>query len=377
MVRYNSVYRILIIIIIVLSIQFLPISIFAYDFDDCDGCHDTTLKQDAQNPYLHSPFLEKQCVECHAADAKIDYSKEEGKIDWLSESAPVGNTHAFLFPDNELGEILIVDLIGTSGQLARHEFTVPSLKDIVEFEDTGFPPSISNVEVISINQGIFLTATVGWETDTLTDAVASYGEKSLSQESEKINRFGKQHQVVLRNLASDKTYRFKAISNDLFGRRQESEPLTFSTSIPSSAEKSDKINAQPSENNSNEIDVHFQRIGDDFVIEVFMNQAATIFLGTKGEKEPCLPEDEFHAGLSCIEVSSMDACLNCHNRHGHPLNVAPQKKGIIIPQEYPTFPDGRIICTSCHNPHSSKNSYLTRRDSSKVLCASCHRTWAK
>jgi predicted CXXCH cytochrome family protein len=297
------------------------------------------------------------------------------KIDWLANSSLFAAEHGFLISDDSLGNVLVVELKKEDGDTLRHEFSIPRLADVTEIKALGKGPTISDLQLLEVQHGIRLSAKIGWNTDTLTDATVHYGEKELSESSEPQKRFGRQHQVELHNLKADTTYRFVAVSSDLFGRSQVSEPVTFSTrdSLAASPRNDPMYNILPAEKQA-VMECRFSRSGSKYFIELDLVQPSSIYVGSKAlPRGQRMPADEFHAGLRNLEGSSLRACLNCHTRHDHPLNVSPQKPGISIPTEFPTLPGGRITCTSCHMPHGSDFYFLTRRPPEKELCSNCHK----
>ena len=362
------------VILILLMSAFLPLLVQANDFQACDNCHKLALTEDATLPYLHEPFVEGECGECHAAEesaaSKAKKVIDRRKINWLEESSIKATSHGFLLSGDKLEDNLVIDLHGIDGQSSRQEITVPSLAELAEVEDSGKPPAISEVRVLKVEQGVFLKVTIGWQTDSLSAALVRYGIEDLSQASQPGKRLDREHQVVLYNLQPDTTYRFTAVSHDLFGRSQVSEPLTFSTAEPLTAAQQENSDNPPEGDDQSEMITSFKRRSGLYLLELTLKQPASVFIGSIERQG--LPEDEFHTGLSSRVVSSMEACLNCHDAHAHPVNVSPTKPGTVIPPEFPTLPDGRITCGSCHVPHSSDNYNFKRKSGTNEFCVSCH-----
>ncbi|MGW8323621.1 MAG: cytochrome c3 family protein [Thermodesulfobacteriota bacterium] len=75
-------------------------------------------------------------------------------------------------------------------------------------------------------------------------------------------------------------------------------------------------------------------------------------------------------GPSDLLASGTELCLRCHpDRTGgreHPVGSFPTFTG---PTRLP-LGDGRIICTTCHNPHASTPGML--RLPPQELCPACH-----
>ena len=384
------------VILAALISTFQPLSVQAYDFKACSECHEETLNGDSARPFLHSPFTQQQCEKCHAAeisDSSLEVTtakapaavmKNQQKIDWLMDSAMTDTSHGFLLPGDKLKNTLVVERHGTDGEFSRHEISVPSLAYLTEVKDSGKPPIISMVQVLKVQRGVFLSVTIGWQTDTLTDARVHYGIEYLSQTSKPSKRLGWQHQVVLYNLQPDRTYRFTAVSHDLFGRSQVSEPLTFSTSEPLTVTQPDNPGDLPGNGDEASIASSFQRFGTDYLLELKLEQPASVYIGSReavrqqlspGESTGAMGgEKEFHAGLTSEAVISLQACQSCHQAYytaSHPVNVWP-KPGMTVPPEYPTLPDGRITCRTCHASHSGEYQYLVRKSHRRELCVGCH-----
>ncbi len=378
---------------LVLLFPFLPVH--AYDFQGCPGCHQQSLDRDSVRYNLHAPFASYRCADCHAprtpAPAKLKAHNNgklpaardpRQKVKWLGESIMVATDHWFVVPGNKVGDTMIVESQGLDGRFSRHEIAVPALADLSAAADPGQPPLLSKVQVLQVQRGVFLSATIGWQTNSITDASVRYGkiDGQLAQTASPGKRFGRWHEVVLYQLQPDQTYNFQAVSKDLFGRSQSSEILTFSTSHP--LDQSLPENASPA---SEEIGVtsQFYRLGKDYLLDLALAQPAAVSVGWTGEarnrkevSNPAAPggAEDAHSGLRDEEFISSAVCKNCHpdqNRATHPVNVYP-KPGMTIPPEYPTLPDGRITCNSCHNPHSSDYEYLSRKPGKRELCVGCH-----
>lgn len=405
------------IVFTVLAVVFAPLTVQALDFQSCNNCHGEALNADNSRMFIHSPFGKQQCDQCHAAasivsaqQASVTTEKslstvpqKQGSINWLGDSVMTDTSHSFLLPSDKVGDTLVVDVQGTEGKISRREIAVPLLKNLAEVQDSGQPPTISDVKVLKVERGVFLSATIGWQTDTLTKGLVRYNCQGSSQTSKPSNRFGKRHEVVLYGLKVDQTYQFSVVSTDLFGRSKTFNPMEFSTSGPYLAPLPNNSVAQPEQEHGGEIGMtdRFERLGSSYLIGLIFDQPAAVYVGSSGAirqqsvtvenitpKAPpanntaanitttaASEEDAAHVGLSSEDVSAMEACRPCHENQDtatHPVNVYP-KPGMTIPPEYPTLPDGRITCSTCHKPHSSDYRYLTRKQSKRELCIGCHK----
>lgn len=381
------------VVLIALAFVFFSLPVQAVDFKNCNGCHKVVLEE-AFRTYLHVPFLQQRCGECHTpktspAPAEKDDPaklKDRRKIKWLGESVMADIRHGFVVPGDKVGNALIVEVREWDGFISRKEVAVPPLGSLAEVKDNnGTPPVISDLQVLRVERGVFLSATIGWQTGTLTDAKVRYGTRELLQTSQASNRLGRRHEVILQNLKPDQTYRFSVVSRDIFGRSRTSESMTFSTSKPLMATPPNRTGIPPASSEGAELAPRFQRIGADYLVELNLGQLGSVFIGTSdvppkpkmpsGSNGPTGGDDRHHAGLSSKQGASLDACGSCHRKSAvatHPVNVYP-KPGMIIPPEYPTLPDGRITCRSCHETHSSDHEYLTVIGGGRELCVGCHK----
>lgn len=68
-------------------------------------------------------------------------------------------------------------------------------------------------------------------------------------------------------------------------------------------------------------------------------------------------------------------CIRCHPVRPHPAGrehmVKPER--VRVPQELPLDADGKISCSTCHDPHMSNLGTLKARTSAQELCMMCHR----
>jgi predicted CXXCH cytochrome family protein len=378
-------------VVLALILIAMPPSAWAVEFQGCRSCHKPELERAEIRLNQHEPFMRGKCAACHAevattaglqtkiiSGASSNTSKSVAKVNWLVESSLAATEHSFLLPADQLGGQLVVDLRGDELLFPRQQVTLPLLKDVKKVKKTPAEPKISSITVLEVKRGVFLSVLIGWQTDALTDAQVRYGLQSLKQESEKSQRFGYSHQVRLYNLKPDERYKFQVISTDLFGRKKTSRVLEFST------EKQVKLKTE-SEANGTEIDLqsNIQRLGNDYLVSLQTDKPAAVFVGSVGEHRSqqvaevavAAAKEASHEGMSKGFDRSLAACFSCHRDYGqrtHPVNVFP-KPDMTIPQEYPTLPDGRITCASCHLTHSSDHQYLAIKSGKRELCVGCHK----
>lgn len=371
---------------LVLHVSFLPAQ--NADFQQCYECHGQILQDQMSRMVVHVPFMEQNCRVCHMAqpkaaaqDAQKAKQDKPKKIQWLGESLEPDGRHLFLVPGRGMENSLIVEVRKPGGVVSREEILVPAHEVQEPFKDMAQAPVVADVQMLGVERGLFLTATIRWTTNTPSEGRVYYGESELVQRSPLTRRLGYTHQVVLRDLKPGKNYQFQVEATDLFGRSTRATPQSFSTAKPRPATRPADIPSTAQVATT----ATFQRFGDDYLVDLSISQPAVVSIGAyeptdkltqnqlSAEGESARP-DAFHAGLSDQITVSMHVCNDCHQRQvtaSHPVNVLP-RPDMIIPPEYPTLPDGRITCMTCHQVHGSDYPYRLIKRGQRELCVGCH-----
>ena len=362
-------------------------SLYAVDFRVCEDCHFERLEHDRGQFYQHHAFAVNDCSSCHVSAAQNPSPPppplltQQQRISWITDSVLPDTIHYFLLPAEGLRDTLVISLRDQQGQVHREEMLLPPLAQLEAADDNGRTPQLTNIRVVEIKRGVFLTVTIAWQTDGLADAEVRYGTSELNQRVDSGGRLGYEHQLVINQLEPNKTYRYQVISRDLSGRERVSEILTFSTVRAMPRQQDGKPIVGRSGSTAIMVDV--RRRGDDYLLEVQLDQPRIVCVGIKGrrvEQRREVPgalsksQKKPHAGLSDEAWSSMGSCYQCHEKDeaaSHPVNVLPPP-GMVFPPEYPTLADGRMTCASCHAIHGSDQEYLTRQRSKRELCVGCH-----
>lgn len=361
------------------------------DVDKCLKCHEATWNNGLTKMYIHEPFQEKQCLECHCEitpdGKKVDLrqqSKQPGsKVQWAGHHLNPSLTHWFKFPVPVAGGDLVFDATLNRKVTQQRRIQLPALTDLPRSDNDHIPPRISGVRVVEVRVVLFYSATIEWETDEAADAKVEYGIKEVNLSSSVDNNFSTRHQVTLVGIEPRKNYQFKVVSGDIHGNRSTSEILSFSTQTPFSSldEQNSGLKSYPK---SFEVNPEFFQSDGDYLVKITATQPVEVGVGIlpstqettiSGKKldgaatfKHPLTTDAFHVNISL--------CYKCHQKYvdgpSHPVNVYP-KRGMIIPPEYPTLPDGRMTCSTCHEHHASNLKNRTIKQSNKDLCLGCHK----
>ena len=357
----------------------------------CLDCHEDTWEEGRAKMYVHQPFQEQQCQTCHVdSPSEIEKqqrnqqsSQERSQVKWISRNFTPVQTHWFKFSAPKDHGALFIEAGADRGKMLQHKSPLPALGDLPRYDNDYTAPMIYNVKVLEVKKGLFLSAVISWETDEIANSVVNYGIKKLNISSPLENSFTSRHQVTLAGIKSKKTYQVKGVSEDLFGNRATSDLFTLSTDKAFSLLEEQPLTAI-SDFKEIEINTEFFQSDDLYLAKITANQPVKLALGSlpttfkkasyvKDANSPqdikhVLTKDEFHLNISI--------CYGCHRQYqegmSHPVNVYP-KRGIIIPPEYPTLPDGRMTCMSCHAKHASNLKNRVIKSSKKELCVGCHK----
>ncbi len=82
------------------------------------------------------------------------------------------------------------------------------------------------------------------------------------------------------------------------------------------------------------------------------------------------------AELPKLSFDPVTTCTKCHmgNIDNHPVTQHPigKEPRINIPANFPLTKDGKIVCSTCHDPHNRRGLPKMLRVEYDKLCASCH-----
>lgn len=79
---------------------------------------------------------------------------------------------------------------------------------------------------------------------------------------------------------------------------------------------------------------------------------------------PCSSCHQIHAGedRATTRETIAEMCMSCHKE---------KRAQFARPNHHPV-PEGRMVCTDCHNPHGSAGPKLMQKDSVNETCYTCH-----
>lgn len=364
------------------------------DAASCLECHQSMFDDALFRQFIHEPFLQQKCVFCHselevqtAVEGGVPAGGQPGSfmpladlpdIMWFGKDPLPALIHWFAISKDRMGSDLHAANVSKKKGVLHSE--VPPFDRVETISNDNRPPVISGVEVLAIRRGVFITAMIGWQTDELADSGIVYGFDDLDLSSETEKQLLHEHRLILMGLKANRDYRFVAHSRDIFGNEAVSEAMSFSTGAAEIASigETDDSSIPAIENLGLRRD--FFRNGQDYIVRISAQEPTPLLLGTSYSATHALPVTgtpvpKGHVPLKEKRASNMGDCYTCHERtrvFSHPVNVLP-KAGMAIPPEYPTLPDGRISCMSCHSVHSSEYPYRTIKNHERELCLGCHK----
>lgn len=347
----------------------------------CYDCHKKMFTAATYKPYIHRPFMKKECLVCHkplengkgAAAAGVVFPSD---LRWLGKSGADSGTHLFAVPAAEMNDTLFVEALDKGEVISRFKFFVPYLSSLREKIPATAAPVISSVKVLEIKRELFISATIGWQTDTYSSSMVRYGTRGLDYNSDTSSSLTTNHRVTLNALKAKTNYIFSVVSRDLAGNEQTSEQFSFSTAdlTPAAASSNDADIAAA----TLEIKEEFGRYGDDtYIIGLTVNQPVSLHIGSLPgpRKSTGTSLSIQHSPIIDQVATATERCNRCHGNYkdvsSHPVNVRPRPDR-IIPSEYPTLRNGMITCMSCHEKHASINEFRLIKPTKQELCIGCH-----
>ncbi len=366
-------------------------NVFAGDMapEVCLTCHMQTVEQDSSKQYLHRPFTLEKCTVCHLGED--DSVQNEPSVDrqyapvvsWIGVYSSPDVSHALKLSRMEPGRSLIIEADLPKLPPYKMQVVVPEIRTMSPASNDGKPPVLKEILVDEIKRSVLISAVISWKTDELANSTIRYGTSKTDKSFHDNGHFSKNHEIILSGLLPNTIYTFEVISEDFFGNTTTSPPQTFSTKRFFS-DVEGPVKREPAEVF---ITHSFLKIDDDtMMLELSANTPVTISIGYDPSSQLApsaispssgvvsLPEE--HVQLAGKEWTGISSCYTCHEAvkgpMSHPVNVRP-RAGMVIPPEYPTLPDGRISCMSCHANHGSNLEYRLLKPSKRELCVGCHR----
>jgi predicted CXXCH cytochrome family protein len=351
--------------------------------DSCCRCHGAVCADSANRRYVHAPVLENMCAVCHVrgvGQAAVEEKESTEAVEWFVRDNQEDDEHWFELPSTLAGAPLALLATAEGGTVLSREITLPPLEQAEPFPARQGGAAISDLRVVEVKKGVFLTARIAWKTDTITDAQVFYGEGNLEASTFLDDRWDTEHEITITGLDGHRRYTFVAVSRDIFGTKTVSPQMVLSTD-----DFYDETPASPGLQAQGELEVRarFYQEQDRFFARFASSRPVALRLGRNGRQGGSgstggeagqIPDD--HPQLTDAYSLTITVCVSCHpdakGPLSHPVDVLP-KAGMHIPPEYTIMPDGRLSCMSCHQAHASDNEYRLTTARRKDLCLGCHR----
>ncbi len=354
--------------------------------DQCLECHQDVYDQAMKKDNVHPWFIEKKCGLCHFNKGKkvlsgfgsnsVSANGSRKKIKVIIKDTRQTKEHWFVLPSKVADGTVLVNVDQPNKVSLWQNVSMPPLDSLDAIENDKTGPKISGVRIISIQRGLFISATVEWETDKFADGMVVYSLPQKTYRSSLDSQLSKQHRLTIIGLKANNEYTFSVMSKDIFGNKTASATFTFntrkavvSTIVPKSFEPLTKEVKQ-------NLEIKYFKVGAGYLLKVASQQPSLMFIGlVNTADEEGEVKAAYHAELCDPEDLHIKQCLNCHDKmqaNSHPINIY-ARPDMVIPSEYPTLADGRISCTTCHKGHGSSNLYLTLKDHNRDLCTGCHK----
>ncbi|MDH4332536.1 MAG: hypothetical protein OEV89_08145 [Desulfobulbaceae bacterium] len=359
------------------------------DPEQCSACHQKVSDDAASKRYVHAPVREKRCAVCHIARAGSDreniIKEGDSRVQWLSGSVSRQQSESwFSIPPVLAGKKIILQAEEFGKKVLLTEVKLPNFVEAEQLVAASRPPEILELTVDEVKQGIFLTARITWKTDRVTDSLVLYGENEPTRKSIVDSQLTKDHEVLLTDLQSRKTYNFVAVSQDIFGNKTVSPVKSFSTNAFFSRPSVEKAKTTEKVTVSGK----YFRADNRFFARFTTNRPLSMRVGTldgqinvstqeSRDRLGQLPPE--HLPFTDDRFLNTGVCFRCHPQSkdvlSHPVDVKPKQGMVIDKRYYKLLADGRLTCMSCHMAHASDNEDRISRSDKKKLCLGCHKNF--
>ncbi len=355
------------------------------DSDSCVSCHQSMIDNSMIQASSHQPFLNGQCTLCHggseASGTTLNSSEAAAnstpRIKWLDKNPNKANVQWFRIPSGEVKNALYI--ASNDRKTSNIRLDIPEKKNLTAMDNDNVPPIIHDVQVVNIEKGLFIIATIAWKTDKISDSLVNFntGERNTKSYD---SRLTTDHKVALIGLKADHQYTYTVASTDVFGNVSQSEGFTFSTSGAKPANKNTPFSRSKGKA---KITSEIFTANDNLIVKVSTDRPAALAIGTDMHAKPKKIRSnstdvasDIHGNMRVNINKTVALCLSCHKDHkgagSHPVDVYPTR-GMIIPADYPTSAEGKITCLTCHEAHASNLNFMLRKSQGRELCIGCHR----
>ncbi|GEM_PF-2056768 len=338
---------------------------------NCRNCHGEIYRKAINSPYQHRIVVDG-CVICHRENqpGEEDFSTNELK---LTINTPV-SLKAFIIHIRHLKkdkrykmEVLLEDEYGNTTRTVRNEVIPEKLPDLTG--KIGTLNVISDVQVREVKKGPYVKAVLTWHTDAPATTSAEYmlkDSKGRPYFRSYRDLYSWDHKIELNRLRHKSIYSFRAKSEGLLGKSLTSKETTVDTSreikSPDTTESSQPV--------VNKLKAFRIRGQDGLFLWVEADRPAYCNVRIEEIKEKT--SKPMHK-IRIDKYTTIDVCKGCHSFSvSHPVGMRAEGEHVRTPTDLPTIDNGIITCTSCHDPHGSKNPFLARIDFKADLCLKCH-----
>jgi predicted CXXCH cytochrome family protein len=355
--------------------------------EECCRCHLKVCEERTTKRYVHAPLLENHCAVCHVKGGMPSVGRQavqeevNEEIEWFVRDSQENNEHWFELPAYFAGTNITLMANAGENKVLNQEINLPTLDRAERFPLQQGEITISDLRIVEVKKGVFLSARIAWKTDRITDAQIFYGEGDLRSSTALDNRWATDHEILVAGLDAGRLYRFVVVSRDISGNKAISQEMMLSTR----GFYSEPVLKPKGQQGQVVMKAHFYQEQGRFFARFATSHPVAMRLGRNGEQALRVEANgvganrpQGHFELTDPHALTITVCVGCHpqskGEHSHPVDIRP-KAGMHIPPDYRTMADGRLSCMTCHQAHASDNEYRLTRAKRKDLCLGCHRNF--
>ncbi len=364
----------------------------------CLKCHEQVLMKAIANPFQHS-VVQDSCKVCHQVEARVEQKKS---VLWSQTFQPEGTVFIGNLEPHKQYKVIaeVLDSFGNKSTLQN--ITIKPSKILNSFVNTSPLEQISNVRLDKLTKGLFVEATIAWNTNVPATTEIEYkmikgeskrkekwkgkgrakrkakgkgkGKAKYRKMSSAGNLFTNEHSLAFNGLRHKSTYQYRIVSRDISGNILKSSEYTLNTSDATApVEISEELKELPTLITNLRVLKNEKK--NDFYIKIAANKNVQFKIWLKDIDEnsdrPCL-------NFKQNRYSTIDVCIKCHAQDSsHPVGVRSKNPKIVVSDNLPTIENGMITCVTCHYSHGGKKQYYLRVNFTEEICAKCHQSYYK
>ncbi len=347
----------------------------AYGSQECTRCHEGFVGMKSSFRFVHKPFLEGRCADCHQKKGDRHQGRRAARTSWRMRCELGPGTHLIPIDEGWQGRYVTIHLENVRGTAVREKrLPFRDTDELAEVPAQG-TPEVEHLRVLGVERDIFLRATLVFQTSCPARCEIACLSDGVPQDTFSEDHYLTFHKVEFSGLRPNRRYQVSVIAVDPRGRKGVPATLSFVTDEASAVQGGGYDNPAPLQVEG----LSLVKVGARPYLKLAVSSDSFLKLGPSGpvldvhgKGSLGLKRGQKHPFMVSTYQAGYKNCLGCHEKEtsvSHPVDIPPSP-GMHPPRDF-SLCNGKITCISCHDPHGTRYVHLLRRQQS-VLCQGCH-----